>query len=152
MMAEAESSGTIRKTIIDSKKDMHPQIIIEDAEGKPLDVYYLPEKAAITIDEGTMISAGTTIAETPRQTSGISDITGGLPRVTEIFEARKPKDPAILAEIDGVIEIMPEKKRGKLSMIVRNESGLEVEHLVPCLLYTSPSPRDLSTSRMPSSA
>ena len=131
MMAEAESSGTIRKTIIDSKKDMHPQIIIEDAEGKPLDVYYLPEKAAITIDEGTMISAGTTIAETPRQTSGISDITGGLPRVTEIFEARKPKDPAILAEIDGVIEIMPEKKRGKLSMIVRNESGLEVEHLVP---------------------
>ena len=131
MVAEAESSGTIRKTIIDSKKDMHPQIIIEDAEGKPLDVYYLPEKAAITIEEGTMISAGTTIAETPRQTSGISDITGGLPRVTEIFEARKPKDPAILAEIDGIIEIMPEKKRGKLSMIVRNESGLEVEHLVP---------------------
>ncbi len=131
MMAEAESSGTIRKTIIDSKKDMHPQIIIEDAEGKPLDVYYLPEKAAITIDEGMMISAGTTIAETPRQTSGISDITGGLPRVTEIFEARKPKDPAILAEIDGLIEIMPEKKRGKLSMMVRNESGLEVEHLVP---------------------
>ena len=131
MIAEAESSGTIRKTIIDSKKDMHPQIIIEDSEGKPLDVYYLPEKAAITIDEGTTISAGTTIAETPRQTSGISDITGGLPRVTEIFEARKPKDPAILAEIDGVIEIMPEKKRGKLSMIVRNESGLEVEHLVP---------------------
>ena len=131
MVAEIDTMGTIRKTIIDSKKDMHPQIIIEDAEGKPLDVYYLPEKAAITIDEGTMISAGTTIAETPRQTSGISDITGGLPRVTEIFEARKPKDPAILAEIDGIIEIMPEKKRGKLSMIVRNESGLEVEHLVP---------------------
>ena len=133
MVAEVDTtSGTTRKTIIDSKKDMHPQIIIEDAEGKPLDVYYLPEKAVIIIDEGaTMISAGTTIAETPRQTSGISDITGGLPRVTEIFEARKPKDPAIMAEIDGIIEIMTEKKRGKLPMIVRNESGLEVEHLVP---------------------
>ncbi|MCL4125620.1 UNVERIFIED_CONTAM: hypothetical protein GTU68_060375 [Idotea baltica] len=131
MQSEEESSGTIRKTIIDSKKDMHPQIVIEDAEGKPLDVYYLPEKAAITIAEGAMISAGTTVAETPRQTSGISDITGGLPRVTEIFEARKPKDPAILAEIDGVIEILADKKRGKLPMIIRNESGLEVEHLVP---------------------
>jgi DNA-directed RNA polymerase subunit beta' len=131
MVSEAESSGTIRSTIIDSKKDMHPQVVVEDEDGKPLDVYYLPEKATITVADGTKISAGTTIAETPRQTSGISDITGGLPRVTEIFEARKPKDPAILAEIDGVIEIMPDKKRGKLPLIVRNESGLEVEHLVP---------------------
>jgi DNA-directed RNA polymerase subunit beta' len=78
-----------------------------------------------------MISAGSAVAETPREASGVSDITGGLPRVTEIFEARKPKDPAVLAEIDGVVELATEKKRGKRAIIVRNESGLEVEHLVP---------------------
>ncbi len=131
MQSQEEASGTVRRRIIDSKKDMHPQIVIEDENGKPLDVYYLPEKSTIIVNEGVTISAGTTVAEAERSTSGISDITGGLPRVTEIFEARKPKDPAILAEIDGVVEIMPDKKRGKLPMIVRNESGLEVEHLVP---------------------
>ena len=110
---------------------MHPQIVVEDENGKPIDVYYLPERANIMVDEGDMISAGSTVAETPREASGISDITGGLPRVTEIFEARKPKDPAVLAEIDGVVEILAEKKRGKRTILVKSESGLEAEHLVP---------------------
>jgi DNA-directed RNA polymerase subunit beta' len=131
MQIETEASGTIRKTIIDFKGDMHPQIVIEDSDGNVADVYYLPERANITVDEGDMISAGSTVAETPREASGISDITGGLPRVTEIFEARKPKDPAVLAEIDGVVEILSEKKRGKRSIVVKNESGIEAEHLVP---------------------
>jgi len=131
MQIETEASGTIRKTIIDFKGDMHPQIVIEDSEGNVADVYYLPERANITVDEGDMISAGSTVAETPREASGISDITGGLPRVTEIFEARKPKDPAVLAEIDGVVEIQTEKKRGKRSIVVKSESGIEAEHLVP---------------------
>jgi DNA-directed RNA polymerase subunit beta' len=131
MQIETEASGTIRKTIIDFKGDMHPQIVIEDSEGNVADVYYLPERANITVDEGDMISAGSTVAETPREASGISDITGGLPRVTEIFEARKPKDPAVLAEIDGVVEILSEKKRGKRSIVVKSESGIEAEHLVP---------------------
>ena len=131
MQIETEASGTIRKTIIDFKGDMHPQIVIEDSEGKVADVYYLPERANITVNEGDMISAGSTVAETPREASGISDITGGLPRVTEIFEARKPKDPAVLAEIDGVVEIQTEKKRGKRSIVVKSESGIEAEHLVP---------------------
>ena len=131
MQIETEASGTIRKTIIDFKGDMHPQIVIEDSDGNVADVYYLPERANITVDEGDMISAGSTVAETPREASGISDITGGLPRVTEIFEARKPKDPAVLAEIDGVVEILSEKKRGKRSIVVKSESGIEAEHLVP---------------------
>ena len=71
------------------------------------------------------------LAKTPREASGITDITGGLPRVTEIFEARKPKDPAVIAEIDGVVEILGEKRRGKRTIIVRSESGIEREHLVP---------------------
>ncbi|MDG1874772.1 MAG: DNA-directed RNA polymerase subunit beta' [Mariniblastus sp.] len=131
MQIEKEASGTIRKTIIDFKGDMHPQIVIENADGSVADVYYLPEKANIVVNEGDMIGAGSTVAETPREASGISDITGGLPRVTEIFEARKPKDPAVLAEIDGVVEILSEKKRGKRSIIVKSESGIEAEHLVP---------------------
>ena len=79
-----------------------------------------------------MISGGTAVAETPREASGTSDITGGLPRVTEIFEARKPKDPAVIAEIDGEVELLQEKRRGKRVILIRNkESGMEVEHTVP---------------------
>ena len=65
------------------------------------------------------------------KSSGTQDITGGLPRVTEIFEARKPKDPAVIAEIDGTVELLGEKRRGKRTIIVRSESGIEREHLVP---------------------
>jgi DNA-directed RNA polymerase subunit beta' len=130
LKVEQEASGTTRRTIVDYK-DYHPNIIVEDENGKPLDVYYLPDRANVMVDEGQVVSAGTTLAETPREASGISDITGGLPRVTEIFEARKPKDPAVLAEIDGVVEILKEKKRGKRVIVVRNENGVEMEHLVP---------------------
>jgi DNA-directed RNA polymerase subunit beta' len=131
MRLEVDPSGHQRRSIMDHKGELHPQIVIEDVDGKPLDVYYLPERAHIVVDEGQQIAAGTTIAETPREASGITDITGGLPRVTEIFEARKPKDPAVIAEVDGVVEILVEKRRGKRTIIVRSESGIEREHLVP---------------------
>ncbi len=85
----------------------------------------------ITALEGQMISAGAELAEMPREASGISDITGGLPRITEIFEARKPKDPSVIAEIDGVVEIQQTKRRGKRTIIIRSDSGTEKEHLVP---------------------
>ena len=131
MQAEQEASGTIRRTIIDFKGDLHPQIVIEDSEGKPLDVYYLSEQSNILVEEGQKISTGTALAETPREASGISDITGGLPRVTEIFEARKPKDPSVLAEIDGIVSL-GDKKRGKRTLIVTNEeSEMEAEHMIP---------------------
>lgn len=129
---EKDASGTVRRSIIDFRGDAHPQLILEDVnDGTTLDVYYLPERAHILVDEGQVVSAGTTIAETPREASGVADITGGLPRVTEIFEARKPKDPAVLAEVDGVVEILKEKKRGKRTIMVKSESGIEKEHLVP---------------------
>ncbi|MFN6111981.1 MAG: DNA-directed RNA polymerase subunit beta', partial [Planctomycetota bacterium] len=132
MKEERDSSGTLRRSIIDFRGDLHPQIVIEDESGKTLDVYYLPERAHIIVQEGDQISAGAAVAETPREAGGVSDITGGLPRVTEIFEARKPKDPAVLSEIDGIVEIKNEKKRNKRTIIVRNEeAGLEREHLVP---------------------
>jgi DNA-directed RNA polymerase subunit beta' len=131
MKLERDATGTTRRLIIDHKGELHPQIVLEDADGKPLDVYYLPERAHIVVEEGITASAGSVLAKTPRETSGITDITGGLPRVTEIFEARKPKDPAVIAEVDGAVEILGEKRRGKRTIIVRSESGIEREHLVP---------------------
>ena len=127
---EKDTMGTLRRFIMEHKGDLHPQIILEDASGKPLDFYYLPEKAHIEVDEGSQISAGTLLAKTPREVAGTQDITGGLPRVTEIFEARKPKDPAVIAEIDGTVELLGEKRRGKRTIIVRSETGIEREHLV----------------------
>ena len=131
MRAEKDPSGHVRRMIVDHKGELHPQIVLEDADGKPLDVYYLPERAHLEVEEGAQVSAGSILAKTPRDAAGVSDITGGLPRVTEIFEARKPKDPAVIAEIDGEVEILQEKKRGKRSITVRSESGMEREHLVP---------------------
>ncbi len=127
---EKDVSGTIRRLIMEHKGDLHPQVVLEDASGKILDFYYLPERAHIEVDEGSQVSAGTLLAKTPREVSGTQDITGGLPRVTEIFEARKPKDPAVIAEIDGTVELLGEKRRGKRTIIVRSETGIEREHLV----------------------
>jgi DNA-directed RNA polymerase subunit beta' len=131
MRAEKDPSGHIRYVIMEHKGDLHPQVVVEDpADGKILDFYYMPERAHLEVDEGQMISPGTLVAKTPREATGTQDITGGLPRVTEIFEARKPKDPAVIAEIDGQVELLSEKKRGKRSIIVRSESGIEREHLI----------------------
>ena len=130
MRLEKDATGNVRRIITEHKGELHPQVIIEDESGKILDFYYLPEKAHIEVSEGEVISAGKLLAKTPREAAGTQDITGGLPRVTEIFEARKPKDPAVIAEIDGTVEILGEKRRGKRTIIVRSESGIEREHLV----------------------
>ena len=130
MRQEKDATGNVRLLITEHKGDLHPQIIIEDTNGKILDFSYMPEKAYIEVKEGQVITPGTLLAKTPRDVAGTQDITGGLPRVTEIFEARKPKDPAVIAEIDGTVEILGEKRRGKRTIVVRSESGIEREHLV----------------------
>lgn len=131
MKLEREPSGNVRTVIIEHKGDLHPQLVIENADGTPVDVQYLPERAIINVKEGVDIQPGTILAEMPRESGGVHDITGGLPRITEIFEARKPKDPAVIAEVDGTVEILGEKKRGKRTIVVKSESGIEREHLVP---------------------
>jgi len=130
MRVEKDPSGHARHLVMEHKGDLHPQVVIEDSTGKILDFYYLPEKAHIEVAEGDQVTAGTLLAKTPRDVAGTQDITGGLPRVTEIFEARKPKDPAVIAEIDGTVELLGEKRRGKRTIIVRSETGIEREHLV----------------------
>jgi DNA-directed RNA polymerase subunit beta' len=132
MRVEEERKGQQgRPVVVEHKGDKHPQVIIEDGEGKILDVHYLPAKARIEVDEGQEVHAGQLLGRLPRDTGGTQDITGGLPRVTEIFEARKPKDPAAMAEISGVVELKSDKRRGKMTITIRSESGMEKEHHVP---------------------
>ncbi|GAH01206.1 unnamed protein product, partial [marine sediment metagenome] len=129
---EEERKGQVGKpVVIEHKGDKHPQIIVEDAEGKILDVHYLPAGARVEVVEGQQVHAGQLLAHQPRATGGTQDITGGLPRVTEVFEARKPKDPAAMAEISGRVELRSDKRKGKMTIIIRGESGMEKEHHVP---------------------
>jgi DNA-directed RNA polymerase subunit beta' len=127
---EKDPSGHERQMVMEHKGVYHPQIVIEDESGQIQEFYYLPEKAYIEVAPGEVVKAGHVLAKTPREATGTQDITGGLPRVTEIFEARKPKDPAIMAETDGKVEISKEKRRGKRSILVKSDSGVEHEHLV----------------------
>ncbi|HSW01924.1 MAG TPA: DNA-directed RNA polymerase subunit beta' [Sedimentisphaerales bacterium] len=130
---EAVLDGKVveRPVVIEHKGDKHPQIMIEDAKGKILDVHYLPAGARIEVQEGQEVQAGQLLAHQPRATGGTQDITGGLPRVTEVFEARKPKDPAAMAEISGRVELRSDKRKGKMTITIRSESGMEKEHHVP---------------------
>jgi DNA-directed RNA polymerase subunit beta' len=132
MKLEQEAGSKKRRMVImEHKGDLHPQVLIKDKDGGVLHQYHLPERALIEVKEGQRIKAGTLIAKRPREVQGTQDITGGLPRVTEIFEARTPKDPAVIAEIDGIVEY-GERKRGKRIIIVKNpETGVERPHLVP---------------------
>jgi len=129
--SEADVKVQERPVVIEHKGDKHPQIIIEDDSGKILDVHYLPAGARIEVVEGQQVQAGQLLAHQPRATGGTQDITGGLPRVTEVFEARKPKDPAAMAEISGRVELRSDKRKGKMTIIIRSESGMEKEHHVP---------------------
>ncbi|HWE05013.1 MAG TPA: DNA-directed RNA polymerase subunit beta' [Tepidisphaeraceae bacterium] len=124
-------SGGKKLVVIEHKGERHPRITIEGADGKILDFHYLPAKARIEVTDGQKIEAGHMVARQPRESAGTQDITGGLPRVTEIFEARKPKEAAVLAEISGQIELRSDKRRGKMTINIKNETGMEKEHHVP---------------------
>jgi len=133
---ERDLGGSERWVIAEHKGDLHPQIVIEDDREQSLAFYYVPEKAHLEVREGQTVSAGTMLAKTPREVSGTQDITGGLPRVTEIFEARRPREPAVMAEVAGVVRL-GDKRRGKRSILIHpvddqgKPIGGEHEHLVP---------------------
>src|SRR5687768_17332 len=124
-------AGEAKLVVVEHKGERHPRITIEGPDGKILDFHYLPAKARIEVKNGQKIEAGHLLARQPREAAGTMDITGGLPRVTEIFEARKPKDPAVLAEISGTVELRSDKRRGKMTINIKNETGMEKEHHVP---------------------
>ncbi|MBL9134674.1 MAG: DNA-directed RNA polymerase subunit beta' [Verrucomicrobiales bacterium] len=126
-----ETTGQEAVVIIDHKEDLHPQIIIADDRDEPLASYPIPSGAHIVVEEGTRIAAGALLAKTPRKTSKTKDITGGLPRVAELFEARRPKDAAEISRIDGIVDFGP-SVRGKRCIVVRDlHTNQEEEHLIP---------------------
>ncbi|MBE2214897.1 MAG: DNA-directed RNA polymerase subunit beta' [Opitutaceae bacterium] len=127
-----ESTGRIATTVIEHKEDLNPMVEIhERGSNKSIATYAIPTGAQVVVNEGDEISAGSLLAKTPRQASKTRDITGGLPRVAELFEARRPKEAAEMARIDGVVS-MGGTVRGKRRLVVTNEeAGQEEEHLIP---------------------
>ncbi|MDD3911019.1 MAG: DNA-directed RNA polymerase subunit beta' [Bacteroidales bacterium] len=130
--AADEFSGHSEKVVIESKdKNKNPAIRIVDAAGNELKSYNLPVNAHIMVNNKQKVKAGDILVKIPRTASAkAGDITGGLPRVTELFEARNPSNPAIVAEINGDV-IMGKIKRGNREIIIKAKSGEEKHYLVP---------------------
>jgi len=129
--AEDETTGIEGLVVLEHKEDLHPQIVVMDSKGKAVAYYSIPAAAHVMVSKGMKISAGATLAKTPRKQARTKDITGGLPRVAELVEARRPKEAAEIAKIDGVVELGGIAK-GKRQLIVRDQAtGTEEEHLIP---------------------
>lgn len=125
-----EQTGFEEKVIIESKKRKKiPMIRVIGDDGEELKVYNLPVGAYISVKDGEQIEVGKIIAKIPRQLSKVSDITGGLPRVTELFEARNPSNPAVTSEIDGVVSF-GKIKRGNREIIVEAKDGQRRKYLI----------------------
>jgi DNA-directed RNA polymerase subunit beta' len=117
--------------VIEHTGEKHPQITVEDAAGNILDFHHLPAKARIEVKDGQKIAQGEMLARQPKEAARSADIVGGLPRVTEIFEARIPKEPSVMAEISGRVELHSDKRKGKMTIRVISDAGLEHDHHVP---------------------
>ena len=132
-----EQTGVKGTVVIEHKEDLHPQIVITDEKTKDvLASYSIPAGAHVAVGEHKKVQAGSLLAKTPRKVAKTKDITGGLPRVAELFEARRPKDAAEIAKIDGIVEIGG-TVRGKRKIIVTDqETGAEEEHLIPLNKHT----------------
>jgi DNA-directed RNA polymerase subunit beta' len=142
-----EATGNIASVVIEHKEDLTPQIeVYETSEKGPftrdeiatvikkaklIATYPIPTGAQVQVNEGDVIAPGALVAKTPRQASRTQDITGGLPRVAELFEARRPKEVAEMSKIDGLVS-MGGILRGKRRLVVTSEeTGLQEEHLIP---------------------
>jgi len=134
MKEQSNERGNTEITVLDHRDDLMPQIlIIDDAAGDEnmLAHYSIPTGAFIMVENGQSVDGGEVLARTPRQSARTKDITGGLPRVAELFEARRPKEAAEIARIDGAVELGKVSK-GKRLLIIRDpENNSEEEHSIP---------------------
>jgi DNA-directed RNA polymerase subunit beta' len=125
-----ETTGLRQRVIVeDREKALHPTISILSSRGKKLADYAIPTGAHLLVHDGMKINAGDFLVKIPREISKTRDITGGLPRVAELFEARKPRDPAVVSEIDGIVEFAG-IIRGSQKLIVRGENEV-MEYFIP---------------------
>jgi len=134
-----EVTGLSRKVIVEFKgADLRPRVSIKDSKGRTAKIpgsnamarHLLSVGANLVVSEGNPVSAGDILAKIPRETTKTKDITGGLPRVAELFEARKPKEYAVISEIDGVVSYGKDAK-GKRKIVVTPDVGEEKEYLIP---------------------
>ena len=126
-----EATGEESMVVIDHKEDLHPQVIMSDESGEVVANYPIPSGAHIVVNEGDKLVPGTLLAKTPRKQAKTRDITGGLPRVAELFEARRPKDAAEISKIDGLVDFGA-SVRGKRCIVIKDPVSLqEEEHLIP---------------------
>ena len=139
-----EVTGLTNQVITDPKqrgsagKDLRPMVKLVDEQGDPLKIagtdldaqYFLPADAIIGLDDGATVEVGDVIARIPQESSKTRDITGGLPRIADLFEARKPKEPAVLAETSGIISFGKDTK-GKQRVIITRADGEQHEELIP---------------------
>ena len=127
-----DQTGYKDKVIIESRqKSKNPSINVLSASGEILKIYDIPVGAHVVIDDNVDIKAGEIIVKIPRSFGKSGDITGGLPRVTELFEARNPSDPAIVSEIDGIVSFGKKLKRGHREVVITARTGEEKSYLIP---------------------
>ncbi len=128
-----KQTGQSELIVKQHRGELHPQIVIyADAQHKELiGTYAIPSGAFISVHDGQKVTAGMLLARLPRGAIKTKDITGGLPRVAELFEARKPKDAAEIAKIDGVVDFRGVQKNKRIVVVRDEETGMEEEHLIP---------------------
>ena len=126
-----EQTGLIQLKIVETRdKTLFPRIQVEDAHGKVVASYRIPTDAQLQVHDGQEVKKGDALVKMPRITSKSRDITGGLPRVAELFEARRPHDPAVISEVDGEVEF-GKIVRGQQQLIVKGEQDEVKEYLIP---------------------
>jgi len=130
---EKTKAGKVEKIVTSHTGDRTPQIkIVDEKAESTLDFHHLPANARIEVEDGDAIVIGRMLARVPKGAGRSADIVGGLPRVTEIFEARIPKDPAVMAEISGRVELDPDKRKGKMAILIHPDGDLDpVPHYAP---------------------
>ncbi len=126
-----EDTGNVEKKITEfTLESLQPRIVVVDKDGQELGTYYLPGSAYLNVADGEEVNAGRTLAKLLKESVKTRDITGGLPRVGELFEARRPKTAAVLSQVSGIIRFRPIVK-GKRVIMVEDEYERELKHLVP---------------------
>ncbi|MCZ7592612.1 MAG: DNA-directed RNA polymerase subunit beta' [Kiritimatiellae bacterium] len=127
-----ESTGLEGIVVLEHKEDLHPQIVLKDSDTKQVLSYStIPAGAHVTATAGMLVEVGAMLAKTPRKMVSTKDITGGLPRVAELFEARHPKDAAEISRIDGIVEFGGTVRNRRKLIVKDPATGDEEEHLIP---------------------
>ena len=138
-----EVTGLTSRVVVDYKQnakgvDLRPRLQLKDENGEVLKLqngsearYFLNPDSILSVENGATVAAGDVLARIPREGSKTRDITGGLPRVAELFEARRPKDHAIIAEMDGRVEFGKDYKAKRRVIVKNDETGEETEYLIP---------------------